>query len=376
MENEKENLDKLSPIAVTIPLKEMLMVCCKSVLIFTLAIFLVGCVAFFFAFCAGLAYSSWGYFLLAAVCAVFIVFGAGFPLDVLTDLMQGGTKTFVLYNDRVVIKAHLKDGRYSEISYAVTVYTGAKETNKYIKAWGSGKSACIIAKRGLTEPQLNAVRTLFKLPATGEAIALPEYAERDRIIPKLESCVQTDGKKCIRTKFDKYYSRDKALLLSRRIISGLLVLPCLFGFVVYGAALRTYNPLPLWPIIVVWAAVIALIADIIWFMYMRRVLKRSEQLERDGVFNDYVIFSDGIVSQSVGGSFFTLAVIRYDKIARVRETTTDIQIDYPTKHGTYPIIKNTLSAVELNTLRALLKSKNAGGETIELDEMPSVDFME
>lgn len=356
-----------APIVSEISYGKWMALCCKNVLAFFSAVFVVSgflfAVSFYFAISEGNAAAA----CCAVILAAIVVFGASFPLDVLTSLRTKGTKVMVLYSDRVVEKSFSKYGGFSETSCAPDEYTHAKEYKRYFKAWAAGK-LCIVPKRGLNSEQQGAVRALFKL-AAGEA-DLPAYDERKDPYPSFQSIMQADDRRCVRTGFCEYLSRDKSMLLLPRIISWLLLLPCAFGGVIYAAACRYYGVPPVWAVVTVWASAVAAIADIMWMRYMRRILKRSEQLEKDGTVSEYLFFSDVAVVYIRSRDFITLAVIPYGKVARVRENKTDILIDYPTKSGTYPVVKNRLAQNECNALRKLLSLKFTG-EAKELDPAPS-----
>lgn len=276
-----------------------------------------------------------------------------------------------IYSDRLLIITTNKYGVRGEERYKLDGFKAKEKKEYFLLQSPVAKTA--LFKDGLPERQINAVRRVFGLPIMdGEECVLRPYIAN----VNTENAEASDGeqecgaeRRCIKSEFDGYFSRDKKMLLPQFIIAAVIAVLCIAGVACYCAFCSRLG-YPVWLELILWLCAVALVLDsafsICWGVF---VLLTSKNLAKSGTRSYYELYADRMTVCIIANDSTIRYNIEYGKIARIRENKEDIWIDYPTKAYSFPIVKSTLTDVEQNTLRKLLSLPLPdGAQTAELDE--------
>ena len=289
--------------------------------------------------------------IIAVFAASFVAIFAGTLLDILGD---DGTLRSELYSDRIVNRFIDKNGCRSVEMFDCRNVVIKRETDKYLFLHGGG-SDHIISKKALSAEQTQVVRSLFAQSANADAQALlPKFDAVTKDREQADSA--TDDRpdaRSVKSAFGAFGSRQRAVMLSRIVSGGAVSILSVIGFVL--AVGMFYQEGDVRGKLAVFIFAYAFMIAVPWFLGSFASVMDGVRLEKAGVRMDYEFFSDRMIVRTYTDDFVRMREIPYGRVCRVRETKTDIWIDYPSLRATYPLIKSTLAAEELNTVCRLVK---------------------
>ena len=261
-------------------------------------------------------------------------------------------KTVVYFNRMIMVTNN--SAVHGEEMYRTVDFTKNRETKKYFFVTAPGTAGNVIDKRRLDPEQLNAIRRVFALPVKdGGEIALPVYDEEVGAEREISRICDRTAQRFIKTSFSNYYSRDKKMMRAQ-VATSIVATVLSFAALIFTSACYAASD-AIWAATLTYLSDVALVAFAVWLDNIVYDLKQSKNVSLGGTVSENMFFADRLIVYSHGNNSFSVRVVPYDEIVRVRETKEDIWIDYP-KGLTHVTVKSDLTRDEYHTEAVVEKS--------------------